>query len=89
LRGARTEAGGGGFIASFRDDAEISAWVWWHLPQLRTNRHSRIRHELFERLIFPVLKRGYEAGDFESMLWLGGLIMSSTSCFANTRRASA
>lgn len=64
------------FIASFCDDADIQAWVWSYLPQLRTNRHSRLRHELFERLIFPVLRRGYEADDFESLLWLGRLIQN-------------
>lgn len=58
------------FIDSFSDQDEKSEWVWSWLPKLKKNRHSRIRHELFSELIFPVLKNGYFENDFRSTLWL-------------------
>ena len=61
------------FISSLDSEEEIYAWVWEYLPNLDKNRHSRIRHELFHEVIFPVLKAGYENGDFKSTLWLGKL----------------
>ena len=61
------------FIASFENGNEIEEWVWKYLPELETNRHSRIRHEIFQELVYPVLKRGYEQDDFSSTLWLGKL----------------
>lgn len=64
------------FISSFVDDKEVQEWVWSHLLELKTNRHSRIRHEIFVELVYPVLKRGYQAGDFKSTLWLGKLIQN-------------
>lgn len=77
-RGLRREAkeAVAAFIASFKDEREVRDWVWAALPRLETNRHARIRHELFEHLVFPVLKRGFEAGDIESTLWLGRLIQN-------------
>jgi hypothetical protein len=61
------------FICSFQSNKEIEEWVWKHLPKLETNRHSRIRHEIFHELVFPILREGYDNGDFTSTLWLGKL----------------
>lgn len=61
------------FISSFESEREVEDWVWKYLPMLETNRHSRIRHEIFHELVFPVLKSGYEKNDFYSTLWLGKL----------------
>ena len=61
------------FISSFKSDEEINEWVWEHLPTMETNRHSRIRHEIFHELVYPILKSGYENNDFSSTLWLGKL----------------
>ncbi|WP_461535315.1 hypothetical protein [Spongorhabdus nitratireducens] len=61
------------FIDSFDDSEEIEAWVWKYLPGLKRNRNSRIRHEIFHELVYPVLKAGYERDDFDCTLWLGKL----------------
>jgi len=61
------------FIASFQNEKEKEDWVWEYLPKLDTNRHSRIRHEIFYELVYPVLKSGYDDNDFLSTLWLGKL----------------
>lgn len=61
------------FISSFENRKEIEEWVWEYLPKLGTNRHSRIRHEIFHELIYPILRAGYEKNDFASTLWLGKL----------------
>jgi len=64
------------FISSFESEDEIRNWVWSNLEDLVLNRHSRIRHEIFSELVYPVLKRGYLKNDFESTLWLGKLIQN-------------
>ncbi len=64
------------FISSFEGHNEIEAWVWEYLPNINFNRNSRIRHEIFHELVFPVLKLGYERADFKSTLWLGKLIQN-------------
>ncbi|MFN8389935.1 MAG: hypothetical protein U0136_06570 [Bdellovibrionota bacterium] len=64
------------FITSFQDDGEVENWVWEYLPQLVFNGASKIRHELFEELVFPVLRAGYESEDLQSTLWLGKLILN-------------
>jgi hypothetical protein len=61
------------FISSFQNENEVSEWVWEYLPRLESNRHARIRHELFHELVYPVLKSGYESNDFEATLWLAKL----------------
>ena len=61
------------FISSFENNEEIKEWVWEYLPKLERNRHSRIRHEIFNELVYPILKSGYENNDFSSTLWLGKL----------------
>ena len=62
------------FISSFNNEKEIEEWVWEYLPKLETNRHSRIRHEIFHELIYPILRAGYERQEFSSTLWLGKLV---------------
>lgn len=61
------------FVSSFKNTEDISTWVWENLPKLKKNNHSRIRHEIFNELVYPVLKQGYENNDFASTLWLGKL----------------
>ncbi len=61
------------FISSFQSSKDIEEWVWEYLPKIATNRHSRIRHEIFCELVFPTLRDGYKNGDFASTLWLGKL----------------
>lgn len=61
------------FISSFENGQEKEEWVREYLPELQTNKHSRIRHEIFHELVFPILKAGYENNDFASTLWLGKL----------------
>jgi len=74
-KGLKKQASGSvrAFISSLESEEEVYAWVWEYLPRLDKNRHSRIRHELFQEVIFPVLKAGYEKGDFKCTLWLGKL----------------
>lgn len=61
------------FISSFKNGQEKEEWVWEYLPKLQANRHSRIRHEIFHELVYPILKAGYKNHDFASTLWLGKL----------------
>lgn len=61
------------FISSFQSSKEIEEWVWEYLPKLETNKHSRIRHEIFHELVFPILSDGYAKRDLASTLWLGKL----------------
>lgn len=61
------------FISSFENIEDTENWVWENLPKLKKNNHSRIRHEIFNDLVYPILKRGYENDDFASTLWLGKL----------------
>lgn len=62
------------FIDSFETDAEKSDWVWAYLPSLPINGQARIRHELFNELIFPLLFNGWRNEDWQSTLWLGKLM---------------
>ncbi len=64
------------FISTFQNEDEIKEWVLQYLPSLTTNRSSRIRHEIFHELVYPVLKAGYVDNDFVSTLWLGKLIQN-------------
>ncbi|WP_444944065.1 hypothetical protein ACJJIK_02250 [Microbulbifer sp. ZKSA006] len=64
------------FVDSFESEDEIESWVWGYLPCLETNNHSCIRHELFNNLVYPVLRKGYEANDYRSTLWLGKLVQN-------------
>ncbi|WP_028865661.1 hypothetical protein [Psychromonas aquimarina] len=64
------------FVNSFKDNDEISTWVWSYLPNLEKNRHSCIRYEIFIELVYPILKEGFESNDYRSTLWLGKLIQN-------------
>ena len=74
-KGLRKEAANSlrAFISSFKGKDEIDKWVWEYLPDIKTNRSSRIRHEIFHKLVFPILKIGYDQKDFKCTLWLGKL----------------
>ncbi len=64
------------FIESFKNEDEIERWVWEYLPTLEENRKCsfiRIRHEIFVNLVYPTLKKGFEKGHYDSILWLGKL----------------
>lgn len=61
------------FISSFEGNEDVEQWVWKYLPTLKTNRHSRIRHEIFHELVFPALREGFHNNDFACILWLGKL----------------
>lgn len=58
------------FINSFETYDEKEAWTIEYLPKLKTNGNSRIRHELFEKIIFPVLLEGYYNRNVKSMVWM-------------------
>ena len=64
------------FIKSFETKREKENWVWENLPSLVKNRHSRIRHEIFHELVYPILKAGYMNSDFASTIWLGKLVQN-------------
>ncbi|MCQ4166094.1 hypothetical protein [Tahibacter harae] len=49
------------FIATFSTDEERETWTRWYLDSRTGDR--RIRHELFEHVIFPVLLAGYQRSD--------------------------
>lgn len=62
------------FIASFEGPEDIEPWVWTYLTTIDSRQMTGIRFELFEALVFPVLKSGYERQESRSLLWLGKLI---------------
>lgn len=64
------------FISSFENEEDIKNWVWENINDLNSNPSSRIRHEIFHELIYPILKLGYLRDDFHSTLWLGKLIQN-------------
>lgn len=49
----------------------MNAWTRNNLHRLPINKASRIRHELYERIIFPALKADFERGDPEASYLLG------------------
>lgn len=58
------------FIRSFENDAEKELWTKEYLPTLEFNCNCRIRNELFEEIVFPVLLNEYNHKDISSMIWL-------------------
>jgi len=68
--GRRSEAGPvvRAFIDSFESSDEKAEWTRWFLE----NRpfEGKIRHELYEEVIFPVLLQAYRDGDAWSTWWL-------------------
>jgi hypothetical protein len=58
------------FIHSFENYTEKESWTKEYLPKIEMDSNGRIRNELFEEIIFPVLWNGYNAKDIPSMMWL-------------------
>lgn len=58
------------FVNSFTSLNEMREWSYAYLPKRETNHASRIRHELYEHIIFPVLLDGFNDGDPLSFYWL-------------------
>lgn len=56
------------FIASFKSLEEKVTWTRWYLENESFG--HRIRHEIYEGIIFPVLLDGYEKSDPWSIKWL-------------------
>src|SRR5690348_5477105 len=56
------------FLASFGSGEEKEQWVRAFLES--GDFGYRIRHEIYEQLVFPVLLKGYHAKDPWSLLWL-------------------
>jgi hypothetical protein len=60
------------FVASFSSFGEKEAWVGEFLAC--HERGSRVRHELYEELVFPVLLRGYRESTVWSIRWLADTV---------------
>jgi hypothetical protein len=58
------------FIKSFENYREKELWAIEYLPRLEKNSNGRIRNELFEEILFPVLLNGYKNKNIELMIWL-------------------
>jgi hypothetical protein len=56
------------FIDSFASFEEKQKWTREFLA--RGDFGHKIRHEIYAEVIFPVLERGFQDGDFNSLLWL-------------------
>jgi hypothetical protein len=63
----------GKFINSFEDYTEKEQWTIEYLPKLEMDSNGRIRNELFEEIIFPVLLNGYNNKNILPMIWLAKL----------------
>ncbi|MDR1338785.1 MAG: hypothetical protein LBK58_01840 [Prevotellaceae bacterium] len=61
------------FIDSFENYAEKEQWTVEYLPKLEMDSNGRIRNELFEEIIFPVLLNGYNNRNTFLMIWLAKL----------------
>ena len=62
------------FVDSFDNDHEREAWVRGYLEGEKPQ--FRVRHEIFERLVFPVLLTKYRKHDMWATLWLAKLIQN-------------
>ncbi|TVM33688.1 hypothetical protein [Oceanidesulfovibrio marinus] len=63
------------FIDSFADEKEKEIWVWRYLEGIDVFReYIKLRYEIFEELVFPVLFRGFQSDHQKSLMWLGLLI---------------
>jgi hypothetical protein len=69
-RGQRAEAASAirEFVASFSTLEEKSIWSREHLSGIHSK--EKIRHELYEGVIFPALLDGYKRAEPWSLLWL-------------------
>jgi uncharacterized protein YsxB (DUF464 family) len=70
------------FIKSFENDMEKGSWTIEYLPKFEQNSNGRIRNELFEEIIFPVLFNGYKNKDIKLMVWL---VKLSQNYYQNNR----
>jgi hypothetical protein len=61
------------FIRSFENYSEKESWTMEYLSTLEMNRNGRVRNELFEEIIFPVLLDGYNRKNVFLMVWLAKL----------------
>jgi hypothetical protein len=57
------------FINSFENYTEKESWAMEYLPKLEYDGNGRIRNELFEEIIFPVLLNGYNNKNVSLMIW--------------------
>ena len=64
------------FINSFENYKEKELWAIEYLPKLEFNENSRIRNEIYEEIIFPVLLEGYNNKNIELMIWIVKLIQN-------------
>lgn len=64
------------FVASFASLGEKQAWSRDHLQSLEINGGGRVRHELYEGVIFPALLEGYRRNDAWSLFWLAKTIQN-------------
>jgi hypothetical protein len=67
-RKAEAKAALGAFLASVEPADDTRGWVEAFLEG--GDFGHRIRHEIYERLVFPVLLQGYARGDAWSLRWL-------------------
>ena len=58
------------FIHSFKNYDEKELWTIEYLPKIDFDSNGRVRNELFEEIIFPVLWNGYNNKNIELMIWL-------------------
>ena len=70
------------FINSFVNYKEKELWTVEYLPKLDMNNNRRIRNELFEEIIFPVLLNGYNNKNISLMVWL---VKLSQNCYQNKK----
>ena len=58
------------FINSFNNYEEKELWVTEYLSKLELDSNGRLRNELFEEIVFPVLLNGYNNKNIFQMVWL-------------------
>jgi hypothetical protein len=58
------------FINSFENYMEKEQWTKEYLSKLEMDSNGRIRNELFEEIIFPILLNGYNNKNILLMIWL-------------------
>jgi len=67
----QTKAALARFINSFQSYGEKESWTMEYLPKLKLDANGcRIRNELFEEIIFPVLWNGYNNKNVNLIVWL-------------------
>lgn len=65
------------FVSSFGGFSEKQVWTEKFLRNTTPGeRKLRIRHELYEHIVFPVLLAGYQQNDPGSLYWLAGTMLN-------------